>query len=219
MTVASAQVLTPSVKLLSSSLSTLASSSTSSHSSIHSTNTTTYSISSSSYGYGSSLQSTHSSCSPTPPSRCNADNCLRAFERGQGQAFCSTFTKSVVTNTMDFPHTLHSVAAVQFRELVLLAPASMLTHVLRIRRLNHWGLAAMQTIVYEHLNEVKDKLFALPLQNLWLLIPLGFLHTLPSVLAVRLRGSRRPVRASVATRNLQILVRLHQFGVLAQRND
>jgi len=36
-------------------------------------------------------------------SRCNADNCLRAFERGQGQKFCSTFTQSVVTETAGLP--------------------------------------------------------------------------------------------------------------------
>lgn len=38
-----------------------------------------------------------------PSSRCNADNCLRAFERGQGQQFCSTFTQSVVTDTAGLP--------------------------------------------------------------------------------------------------------------------
>ena len=34
---------------------------------------------------------------------CNADNCLRAFERGNGQAFCSAFTQSVVTDTAGLP--------------------------------------------------------------------------------------------------------------------
>jgi hypothetical protein len=41
-----------------------------------------------------------SSCSRL---KCNADNCLRAFERGQGQRFCSTFTLSVVTETAGLP--------------------------------------------------------------------------------------------------------------------
>jgi hypothetical protein len=34
---------------------------------------------------------------------CNADNCLRAFDQRNGQAFCSTFTKSVVTETGGLP--------------------------------------------------------------------------------------------------------------------
>jgi hypothetical protein len=44
-----------------------------------------------------------SSASPCPRSRCNAGNCLRAFERGQGQKFCSTFTQSIVTDTSGLP--------------------------------------------------------------------------------------------------------------------
>jgi hypothetical protein len=47
--------------------------------------------------------SNSSSASPCPRSRCNADNCLRAFERGQGQQFCSTFTQSIVTDTSSLP--------------------------------------------------------------------------------------------------------------------
>ena len=41
--------------------------------------------------------------SPCVSARCNADNCLRAFERGQGQQFCSSFTQSVCTDPAALP--------------------------------------------------------------------------------------------------------------------
>jgi hypothetical protein len=49
------------------------------------------------------LQSLSPSSSVCQSSRCSAENCLRAFERGQGQQFCSTFTQSVVTEFAGLP--------------------------------------------------------------------------------------------------------------------
>jgi hypothetical protein len=55
----------------------------------------------------SSLQLSPSSSrlGPTscPKQRCNADNCLRALERGQAQQFCHSFTQRVVTDTAGLP--------------------------------------------------------------------------------------------------------------------
>src|ERR1700693_3307010 len=51
----------------------------------------------------SSHRSSSLSASSCSRLKCNADNCLRAFERGQGHRFCSTFTQSLVTKTAGLP--------------------------------------------------------------------------------------------------------------------
>jgi hypothetical protein len=50
-----------------------------------------------------SLSSSRLGPTSCPQQRWNADNCLRALERGQAQQFCHSFTQRVVTDTAGLP--------------------------------------------------------------------------------------------------------------------
>jgi len=86
------------ISSISSSVSTLSTSSTQ-----------LSSPSSSSSSSSLSITSTSTSFSPlttTEPQKCNADNCLRQLRRSSATAFCSTFTKMIVTATTELPSSI-----------------------------------------------------------------------------------------------------------------